>query len=184
MARLIPTGPPKFCPACGFNRPRSDFYGVRHANGQIYALALCVKHNKQRVIAGQQAHPEHAAAVKQRSRERRRQDLEWVATNRVYQREHARKRRGITPDRFRASPSTTPIVSGSSPTYDAAPFIAWLLTLGETPADIAAVCGIARPQVYDYLRGRNTTVTLDVVDRACMRAGADLNDLYPLDNAA
>ena len=66
----------------------------------------------------------------------------------------------------------------------AGPLADWLRTLGHDSVEIACVTGLNDRQVRVYLSGKRSVVSLDVVDRACLHADADLNDLYPLERVA
>jgi transcriptional regulator with XRE-family HTH domain len=145
-------------------------------------MGLCIEHTKARVIASQVADPERVKRNRKRSRENRKRDPERLAIHRTFQREWARKKRGITPDRYRVAVPVADI--GQCPNVPAAPFVAWLRTLGTTRLEIAHACGLSSESVNQYLIGRHQYVRLDTVDRACLYAGADLNDLYPLEDAA
>jgi hypothetical protein len=178
--RLIATGPPKYCAECGHCRPRSDFYAHRGPNGVVYALPLCVEHHKARVIARQKANHRRTLATLKRFREKRKQDPERLAIRRDQAREHARRKLGITPDRYRTE-RVAPTLAGS---YDVGPFAAWLRTLGDTSPQIAAVTGLNDRQVRRYLSSPRGRVSPGVVDRACRTADCPAEELYPTQLAA
>ena len=185
---LVAEGPPKMCPRCGFLRPRSDFYARRSPNGRLYSMTLCKEHDKQRVTALQRANAERVSRNLAAMRERRKQDPERLAAFRVYQREWARRKLGITPDRYRVIEGGT---GTKSETVDAAPFAACLRRLGTSVHAIGMACGMDPSYVGKLLRGDVTRIELDTVDRALLHANAvvdglpvTLDTLYPIEEAA
>lgn len=64
------------------------------------------------------------------------------------------------------------------------PFAEWLRTLGDTDTARGRECGLGPRTVYAYRHRERGGVSIDVVDRACIEAGAQLADLYPLEAAA
>lgn len=173
---LIPEGPPKFCPDCGFKRPRKDFYGHRAPNGRVYAQPVCKTHDVARVRKWQKDNPKRSLEL-QREKERRiREDPERLAIYRDQHREYSRRVNGITPDRYRVIPTTDRLGRDLDPE----PFATWLRTLGPSAEQIAYRCEMEPAQVRRYLAHKQRP-SEEIVERALVRSDSELmpEDLYP-----
>lgn len=176
----VAEGPPKFCPECGFNRPRSDFYARRAKNGNLYAQPLCKAHDIARFRKWRTDNHERYREVQRGGHQRMRADPERAAIDRDWHREYYRHKNGITPGRYRqvhAGPVTKDVLP-------AGPFAAWLRELmerdGASRNDLAARLGISDKTIRDVLNGHRSP-TRDTVDRALIADDelTTLRDLYP-----
>lgn len=175
--------PTKVCARCKTRKPWSQFYAkVRWPDGTIrQPFAYCKDCHRQRARAWH-AHryatdPEFTQRRRQAARARYRRlqkDPEWYAIELDRKREWQRKRR-----QSRRRLAKLPYAGGA--TLPAEPFAAWLLTLGADSGAIGGACGLPPAQVRRYLDGTYQQVLTDVVDRACLRAGHNINDLYPIE---
>ena len=178
----------KWCPGHqGLVLP-NEFYGCRK-NGFQRRCRECVKaerreaywrFNREREIAKarawQLAHPERKREIDRGVRERIKQDPERLAIKRDQQRESTRRRRGITPDRYRYRPP------GKPERLPAGPFQAWLEGRSDLGALARLVAPDRQPTMDRYLRnaqaGDFATVPADLVERVLAAAGADFSEVY------
>lgn len=112
------------------------------------------------------------------------QDPEWLANRRAYERDWHRKRSGTKSTK--RSKHQPPASVHSGPVVESAPFAGWLQAFNETPAEIARVTGINERRIRSVLNGEQENVELDTVDQALCNAGRPdlLDSLYPMEAAA
>lgn len=176
------------CALAGIRQPWSAF-GAREAweDGTIRlprsrCKACRQAENRERRRQLREADPERAREAYRRRYAKLKDDPERMAIWRVYQREAKRRRLGITPDRYRVG-HVEARGRGGEP-LDPAPFVAWLRTLGANAELIALECGLSPRRVLALLDGEYGLVATDVVDYACLRAGAHIDDVYPWEEVA
>lgn len=180
MGTLEPT---KVCSRCRERKPWSDFYR-RTVKGHTYCTPRCKRcdraYHEQR-----RPHPEQRAAKRARDRaryQRQKADIELAAIRRDQSRESARRRLGITPDRYRTSRymrEGTPRVAVAL-----APFAEWLsgrvIDAGGV-APLARRLGIQEKRLRVILAREQSSVELATVDKAVTAWGEPeaLNQMYP-----
>lgn len=180
---LTAVEPTKVCARCKQRKPYSAFSTrTRWEDGTPRTvIAYCRPCANAKRKENYRKHPESKGEACRRWREKVKQDPERVADYREKQRIYNRMwhlRHGYRVGRL------TRI--GGSPSVDAAPFVAWLQTLGTSSREIAEACGMADGTVRALLRGDRVSVYLDTVDAALLHANTltTLDELYPLEDAA
>ena len=173
--------PTKVCARCKERKPWSEYHAkTKWPDGTMRTpQGYCKACRRVAVSEWRAANPERNREHERRAWQALRSDPERLATRREYNRQQMRRARGYKTERTQ---HRSPV--GQSPTLDAAPFAAWLRTLGDTPGEIATVTGLNQRKVFGLLRGEMTRIRLDTVDAACCRAGAHIDDLYPYDESA
>lgn len=165
-----PVEPTKVCGKCKERKPWSAFHAkTRWPDGTVrQPLSYCKDCEKRRTRRGN------------RSQINRRYWARFKADVERYQ-DHLERRR------FRyhiARGNVAPLsMRAGGPRMDPAPFTDWLRTLGPDSEAIARIVGMEPGHIRRLLSGRHAQVFLDVVDRACLNAGASIDDIYPLDIA-
>ena len=160
---------------------RSEFSRRRAGSAQL--RAVCKQCDLERRHEYDKRNPDVKRRRQREWLDKKRQDPERHAILRDQSREHWRRKHGVTPDRYRIG---RPAAAAGGRVLDAAPFVAWLRTLGGDPVEIANICRLNNDQVSKWLRGERTTVRADTVDRALIFANTlmTFDDIYPLEEAA
>lgn len=174
----------KRCTACRQSKPWREFYAakkwpdgtMRVPQSRCKKCAHAIRHMQRKQPTQWTRH-----LAQQRARYRR-MSPEMRAIKREGDRTRKRRLAAISPHRWRVDVPTISSHRSASPLLPLWPFSSWLATLGPSPTAIGLETGLSRDAVNRYLKATVVgTVSLDVVDRACLRAGANINDLYPLD---
>lgn len=175
---LVAEGPAKYCPDCGFKRPRHEFYAST-TKGRVYAHTYCKTHEKARTMAWQRRNREKANAISSRAYYNRKQDPERFATFQEQRRQYMRRRRGITPDRYRVGvvPSASTISLTGGPFVE---FFESVMARDEISlTQLAARWGMSDKTLREIRKGRRDP-SIETVERALIADGtASLDDLYP-----
>lgn len=169
--------PTKVCanPECGRDLPLSEFY-ARSASPDGHQ-SWCKRCSREKRAEWAALNRKRLRELHQATSRRRQADPERAAIERTRKREWQRRKRGVRPECYRVVGS--PI--GRSTRLDARPFVSWLRSLGDTPAQISLVVGMSPDGLNQLLYGDRRGVEIDTVDRACLFAGIRIDDLYPLE---
>lgn len=143
-------------------------------NGKGYPDSYCKACKNERRAQAYRDRPKTKADANRRAWDALKGDPERIAVRREQRRNANRQKRNGGASRPNLQP-----YSGGTP-QPAGPFVAWLRTLGEESGEIAEATGIDSRQIRHYLNGTYPTVALDVIDRACIKVGIHLDDIYPL----
>lgn len=176
--------PTKVCAVCQERKPWSSFY-IIHTGSPRWACRACETSLAAKRLRDRRKHDPERFRSRQRERYyRNRQNPEWVAARREYNRvqaERRRRARGV-PERGQRGPSNLP-VKNPLEFVDAAPFSSWLQGVMKRDG-IGTTELAARLEMPDNLRqwinGTRKQVSVSVVDAAlCAEGGSVFSDLYP-----
>jgi len=174
----------KRCRICHLVKPRTEFASGRKHNGIVYQSSRCKRcdsaYQAERHKRKRAEDPEAARAADKAKRDRRARQPESIGTHRAYQRDWARRKRNIPPERWRVDrPGMS--LPGCGDILDAEPFRAWLDTIPRSARDyLASSNKVVRRVLFE---GQDT-VSIDTVDRCCLIVDANVNDIYQLEDAA
>lgn len=180
MPALRVVEPTRVCARCKVRKPWSAFTPrTRWEDGSPRTvIAYCRPCANAKRKACYERHPGSKAEACRRYRERLQTDPERWEEYQDKQRFYARVwalRHGGNVGKFTRLPDEH---------VDAAPFVAWLRTIGSSSTEIARRTGLNARSIRAWLNGERSEVSIGTVDRACLHADFDLNDIYPLEDAA